>query len=252
MNAIGKTVTVGGLILASGLLGFLMQWLVPVQALTDGKGMVGSIIGLVTVLLALVLGLLVWTSYGVYTKQVDETQSLGPVILQLDFALERYGPEARAGRELLRGLVARVRERFWGGKGLGHPGSIYAEARGDLRAIADFFASLKPATEEQRELVGAAKQAFARVVETTLLMARQLGNPVPLLLMVVVVGWSALLFFCFGLLGTLSWISFLAQFLGSVAVAAAFFMILEFSSPYSGLFRISPVGIDGLMKSMGG
>jgi len=140
MNAIGKTVTVGGLILASGLLGFLIQWLVPVQALTDGKGMVGSIIGLVTVLLALVLGLLVWTSYGVYTKQVDETQSLGPVILQLDFALERYGPEARARRELLRGLVARIRERFWGGMGRGHPGSIYAEARGDLRAIADFFA----------------------------------------------------------------------------------------------------------------
>jgi hypothetical protein len=83
-------------------------------------------------------------------------------------------------------------------------------------------------------------------------MARQLGNPVPLLLMVVVVGWSALLFFCFGLLATMSWISFLAQFLGSLAVAAAFFMILEFSSPYSGLFRISPVGVDGLIKSMGG
>ena len=248
----GKTVIVGGLTLASGLLGFLIQWLVPVQALSDGKGMVGSIIGLVTVLLALVLGLLVWTSYGVYTKQVDESQSLGPVVLQLDFALERYGPDAKAGRELLRGLVMRARERFWGGKGLGRSGSIYIEARDDLRAIADFFASLKPATEEQRELMGAAKQAFARIVETTLLMARQLSNPLPLLLMVVVVGWSALLFFCFGLLATFSWISLLAQILGSLAVAAAFFMILEFSTPYSGLFRISPVGVDGLIKSMGG
>jgi hypothetical protein len=216
MNAVGKTVIVGGLTLASGLLGFLIQWVVPVQALTDGKGMVG------------------------------------PVILQLDFALERYGPDARAGRELLHGLVARARERFWRGKGVGRPGSIYSEARGDLRSIADFFASLKPAKEEQREFIGAAKQAFARIVETTLLMARQLANPVPLLLMVVVVGWSALLFFCFGLLAPLSWISVLAQFLGSLAVAAAFFMILEFSSPYSGLFRISPVGIDSLIKSMGG
>jgi hypothetical protein len=36
--------------------------------------------------------------------------------------------------------------------------------------------------------MGAAKHAFARIVETTLLMARQLSNPVPLLLMVVVVG----------------------------------------------------------------
>jgi hypothetical protein len=38
-------------------------------------------------------------------------------VLQLDFALERYGPDAKAGRELLRGLVMRARERFWGGKG---------------------------------------------------------------------------------------------------------------------------------------
>jgi hypothetical protein len=53
--------------------------------------------------------------------------------------------------------------------------------------------------------------------------------------MTVVVGWAALLFFCFGLLATFNWISFLAQLLGSLAVAAAFFMILEFSSPYSGL-----------------
>jgi hypothetical protein len=27
-------------------------------------------------------------------------------------------------------------------------------------------------------------------------------------------------------------------------------MILEFSSPYSRLFRISPVGLDGLIKSI--
>jgi hypothetical protein len=83
LNATKKTVIVGGLTLASGLLGFLIQWLLQAQALSDGRAMVGSIIGLVTVLLALVLGLLVWTSYGVYTKQVDETQSLGPVVLQL-------------------------------------------------------------------------------------------------------------------------------------------------------------------------
>lgn len=252
MNAVVRTFIVGGLTLACGLLGFLAQELLPVQALSEGKGMVGSIISLVTVLLALVLGLLVWTSYAVYTKQVDESQSLGPIVLQLDFALERYGPDAKMGREILRGLVARARERFWEGKGLGRPGSIYSESRGDLQAIADFFASLKPATEEQRELMGAARQAFARIVETTLLMARQLANPVPFLLMMVVVGWAALLFFCFGLLATFNWISLLAQILGSLAVAAAFFMILEFSSPYSGLFRISPVGIDGLIKSMGG
>ena len=139
----------------SGLVGFLLQWLLPVQVVTDAKGMVGSITGLVILLLALVLGLLVWTSYGVYTTQNAESQSLGPVILQLDFALEQYGPEARAGRELLRHAVVHARDRLWGGKTSGV--APYAQARADLQDIAAFFGGLKPADDRQKELIATAK-----------------------------------------------------------------------------------------------
>jgi hypothetical protein len=110
------TVVVAVLTFASGLVGFLLPRLLPAQYVDDAKGMVGSIGGLVTLLLALVLGLLVWGSYGVYTNQNTESQSLGPVVLKLDFALQQYGPEARRGRDLVRGLVVRARERFWGGE----------------------------------------------------------------------------------------------------------------------------------------
>ena len=65
-------------------------------------------------LLALVLGLLVWTSYGVYSQQQSEAHTLGSQVLQLDLALERYGParsrtfEARAS-SLARALLGRGR-----------------------------------------------------------------------------------------------------------------------------------------------
>ena len=117
MNPFARTLIVALLTFASGLLGFFLQWLLPVQYVADAKGMIGSIIGLVTLLLALVLGLLVWASYGVYTNQSTESQSLGPLILKLDIALEQYGPEASRGRDLLRAAVVRARERFWGGGG---------------------------------------------------------------------------------------------------------------------------------------
>ncbi len=139
MTSIVRTVIVALLTLMSGLLGFLLQWLLPVQYVADAKGMIGSIIGLVTLLLALVLGLLVWTSYGVYTNQNAKSQSLGPLILKLDFALERYGPEARRGRDLLRAAVVRARDRFWGGGGLSDGVSPYAQARADLHNITAFF-----------------------------------------------------------------------------------------------------------------
>jgi hypothetical protein len=249
LNSTARTLIVVCLTFASALVGFLLQWLLPVQYLTDAKGMVGSITGLVILLLALVLGLLVWTSYGVYTTQNTESQALGPTILQLDFALERYGPDARGGRELLRKAVVRARERLWGGKSDGV--APYAQARADLKDIAAFFAGLEPANDEQRDLIATAKPIFAQVVQTTLLMSRQLASPVPSLLLFVVVGWSALLFLGFGLLGAFNAVSVAAAALGSIAVASAIFMILEFSQPYSGLFKISPVGVDNLIAVLG-
>src|SRR5260370_10727551 len=96
-----------------------------------------------------------------------------------------------------------------------------------------------------------ARQFFTQIMETTLLMTRQLANPVPKLLLFVVVGWSALLFLSFGLLATFNPVSVAAEALGSLAVASAVFMILEFSQPYSGMFRISPVGVDNLISVIG-
>src|SRR5580700_4505235 len=149
VNPLARTLIVALLTFASGLLGFFLQWLLPVQEVAGAKDMIGWIVGFVSLLLALVLGLLVWTTYGVYTNQNTESQSLGPLILKLDFALEQYGPEARRGRELLRAAVVRARDRFWGGRGREGSVSPYAQARADLHDITAFFTGLEPATDQK-------------------------------------------------------------------------------------------------------
>jgi hypothetical protein len=249
-NPFANTLIVALTTFGSGLLGFFFQQVLPIQDVIEARGMIGSIVGLVTLLLALVLGLLVWTSYGVYTNQNAESQSLGPLILKLDFTLEQYGPEAKQGRDLLRAAVVRARDRFWGGRAVGV--TPYAQLRADLHEIMSFFANLDPSTEHQKQLIVTAMPNFMQVVETTLLMTRQLANPVPKLLLFVVIGWAALLFLSFGLLGPFSVLSVAMVALGSVAIASAVFIILEFSQPYSGLFRISPVGVDNLISVLGG
>jgi hypothetical protein len=249
VNPLARTLIVAFLTFVSGLLGFVVQWLLPIQEITDARGIIASMIGLVTLLVALVLGLLVWTSYGVYTNQNAESQSLGPLILRLDFALEQYGPEASRGRDLLRAAVVRARDRFWGGLATGV--LPYAQLRADLHDIMSFFSGLEPVTDQQKQLIATAIPNFMQVVEKTLLMTRQLANPVPKLLLHVVVGWSALLFMSYGLLGAFNGLSVAIAALGSIAVAGAVFMILEFSQPYSGLFRISPVGVDNLIAVLG-
>jgi hypothetical protein len=55
---------VGCIIFARCLVGVLLQRLLPTQHLADAKGAITTIQGVVTLLLALVLGLLIWTSFG--------------------------------------------------------------------------------------------------------------------------------------------------------------------------------------------
>src|SRR3984957_12241742 len=192
VNPLARTLIVALLTFASGLLGFFLQWLLPVQEVAGAKDMIGSIIVFVTSLLALVLGLLVWTTYGVYTNPKTESQSLGPLILKLDFALEQYGPEADRGRDLLRAAVVRARDRFWGARTDGL--TPYAQLRADLHDIMGFFATLEPTTDQQKQIITTAMPNFMEVVETTLLMTRQLANPVPSISPSVVLEWAPLFF----------------------------------------------------------
>ena len=57
-----------------------LQWKVPADVLTASKGSAGAMAGLVTLLLALVLGLLVFTAFSVFTTQRDKAYSLGPMV----------------------------------------------------------------------------------------------------------------------------------------------------------------------------
>jgi hypothetical protein len=208
-------------------------------------------VGLVTLLLALVLGLLIWASYGVYAAQIAEAQSLGPAVLDLDYTLELYGPETAALRESLRQATLRARERFFGAGHVKPTSFTLADSRKATQATTDMFNALSPATDQQRELLATAKQLRTTVIQTQFLMSRQLDNPVPGILISAVIGWTMVLFFGHGLTSTLNPITLAAEALGTFSVSSALFLILEFSEPYSGVYKIKPAGIDKVIEALG-
>src|SRR5271154_264801 len=114
MRSLNRAIAVAAITFGASLLGMALQWVVPADVLTASKGSVGAMVGLVTLLLALVLGLLVFTAFSVFTTQRDEAYSLGPIVAEIDLALERYGPEAAGGRAGLRAVLERSRTRFFG------------------------------------------------------------------------------------------------------------------------------------------
>ena len=90
MNPEKFAFAVGVAVFAGGSLGLILHRVLPEKHLTGGPNdMIGAIVGLLTLLSALVLGLLIWTAYGVYAGQNAAIQTLAAKVLQLDFALRR-------------------------------------------------------------------------------------------------------------------------------------------------------------------
>ena len=81
-----------------GAIGLQLQRALPEDWTTGGaRDMTGAVVGLVTLLLALVLGLLIWSAYGVYSTQRASIQTFAINGLKFDEALQEYGPERRKG-----------------------------------------------------------------------------------------------------------------------------------------------------------
>ena len=179
MHSTQRAIAVACATFGASVLGMALQHIVPAQALTDSKGTVGAMVGLVTLLLALVLGLLVFTAFTVYTTQQSEAQGLGPVVIELDVVLEEYGPEAVRGRVGLREALGRSRKRFFGDLKHGPQAHTFEETRATMHWMNTYFDNLQPSTDRQRQLLTSARDLAKTFAETQMLMARQLANPFP-------------------------------------------------------------------------
>jgi hypothetical protein len=251
MQPVARAGAIALVLFAASLVGMLLQGTAAPEALTASKASVGAMSGLVTLLLALVLGLLVYTAFAVFAGQQADAGSLGPVIAEIDIALERYGPEAAGGRAGLRAALRRSRERFFGNAKQGPHMHTFEEMKATLAGLTGYFDSLKPATDEQRGQLATARGLARQYQDTQMKMARQLAAPFPPYVIAIVVCWAAALFLGNGLVAAPNAVSVLAHLAGAVAIASAIFLILELSSPYTGMIRLSPQGIDRVIVALG-
>jgi hypothetical protein len=233
------------------LAGFGLQWLLPVGYLAVSKGMIALVVSLVASLLSIVLGLSIWTSHGYFIDEYSQIQTIGFSVMRLDFELETYGLDAAPARVLLREQILHTHARFW--SGAVHQGQR-SEAFNDLLADADaMFAildGLQPTSGEQKEHLAKARENYTTFLHAQITMIRTLANRVPNFLLIVVLGWSCLLFFGYGLLAGINILACVVAALGAAAVASAILLILELRDPYSGLFRMPDWELEMLVKTL--
>ncbi len=247
MDTIIIAAGVAALLIASGLIGLGLQKALPEHAFKDGgRDMIFSMTGLITLLLALVLGLLIWTAFGVYNTQKSELQTLAARALEFNLELTQYGKEADKGRGILRRDLVWAIEQFWGSEESRAAG--YEESYNNMGAISGLLSNLHPETDAQRGMLAAASQHYATIGETRLLMSLQLIDAVSWPLLITVTTWSCLLFCGFGVASSrFSATTVVALVLGACSVASAIFLILDLSQPYTSPLRLSPEALEKIV-----
>jgi hypothetical protein len=121
----------------------------------------------------------------------------------------------------------------------------------NMRARQVALASLNPSTDEQRQALAVANSTVDAIAQSRLQMSFALAAPVSYPLILIVVAWAVLLFCGFGLMSRGHPMSVVAVFIGACASASALYMILDLSSPYSGVFRPSPAPLQQVLAVMG-
>jgi hypothetical protein len=245
------SVAVGVLTFGVGLLGLYLQRLLPERHMSAGsRDMIGAVMGLLSLLLALVLGTLVGSAYGFFATQKADVESLCARSLELDLAFRQYGQETEPLREALRSSMQEALDAIRGDRQAYRRHFEVAGYMSKFERWNDTLSSLAPHTPAQTQLISSMSASSRSFQQTRLLMSLELASSISWPLIVIVVSWAMLLFFGFGVLSRLNATSVGALAFGAFAVASAIFLILELNEPFSGLFRVPSVSIEETMKAL--
>jgi Protein of unknown function (DUF4239) len=245
---------VGVAVFAGGAVGLILQRVLPEKFTTGGpRDMIGAVVGLLTLLSALVLGLLIWTAYGVYAGQNLAVQTIAAKVVQLDLALADYGPEAAPLRARLQQNLAKTIDEVWGANenDATFVAKNFSAAVASLRNRDKALAELQPSTDAQKQALASAIAAVTAIGQSRLQMSFALSSPVSYPLLLTVVAWAAFLFVGYGLMSKGNPMSIACGAVGAIAVASAVFLILDLSNPYSGALRTSPAPLEQVLAIMG-
>ena len=139
------------LVFGSALLAMFLHSVLPEEHLSsDSKDVVKLGIALIATMSALVLSLLIASAKSAFDTRSNQLVEASADMILLDRALDRYGPETKEARSLLRRSVAATIERFWPADGA-KPIAI-DPAASPVEALYDKIEALSPQSDLQRSM----------------------------------------------------------------------------------------------------
>ena len=151
MTAVWVAIIVTIITFLGGVLGLNLQKQLPDEhSVEKSRDMIGAVMGLITLLLALVPGTIVGSAYFFSATQQSELQALSAQSIQLDEALAQFGPEAKPLRDAWKNNLDKNLKLFWGGGDV-DPGELHvSKAMAAASAFKGALQSLDAKTPSRR------------------------------------------------------------------------------------------------------
>ena len=204
---------------------------------THAKDVVRLGAALVATVTALVLGLLVNSSFGFFETQRSDVRRVAADLILLDTILDNYGPPAIETRRMLRQSTDLFIKQVW------HDDMTpfdYMPLGTKAHALFDSIANLPSTTPLERALHDQAIATAIRIAQARLDLYERSRAHLPQAMLYVLMFWLTALFASFTLFSPLNPTSIAALVLVALCAAAALLLILEMERPFTGLMQVPP------------
>ena len=239
-------------VFGGALIGMFLGRLLPPQHLDDEtKSVVTLVSGMLSVLSALVIGLLISYAKGDFDAQTKLVQKFAADLILLDRVMLQYGPETGDVRDLLRRYTTRKIALTWPEESASGPRLDDPAALQMLEGVQAKLLGLTPQSEAQRWLQSRALQISGDLVEERWMLAAQNEGSVPGPFLFTLAFWLAILFTGFGLFAPRHATVLVALLVCAASLSAAIFLILEMDRPFEGLITISAEPMQSALAQMG-
>jgi len=240
-----------GVIFGGSLAGIALRSVIPERYFTnEANDVIRLGLGLVTMLSALVLGLLVSTAKSSYDAKRGLLTQVATDVVLIDRSLELYGPETSNARRSLREQVAAVADQV---DSLGDRSSKIQGLSSEAE-LSDFYQMvrrLSPRDDSQRALKAEVLKVSFEIGQIRASSLARESSSIPIPFLVVLVFWLTALFAGFGLFASRNLVAATVLCVCALTVSTAIFLILDMDQPLRGLMKLSDEPLRNALAVIG-
>ncbi|MFS8035816.1 hypothetical protein ACI7BZ_02435 [Xanthobacter sp. AM11] len=207
-------------------------------------------VGMVAAMASLILGLMTASVKGNFDSTSKDVQQYATYLVTLDSVLRDYGPDAAAARKALLVYTRSAIAETWPAGGDAAPLVNSIASGRQLSDVGRQLRGLNPQTPAQTELRAEAISRYQSLTTLRWTLIAESATQIPTVFTVVLVVWLILIFVSFGLFAPINAVSLVVFPLCCLSLAGAIFLILEMSSPFSGIIVVAPDAMQNALQHM--